>query len=369
MSFDMGKIVMATGGTGGHIYPALATAQELSKLGYDLSFLGQASGMEARIVPENGYPFNGVRAGKWNRGRPDPRQAIQAFLGLTDAIGTLRRLKPRLVIGFGGFASFPGLAAATLLGIPIILHEGNAFPGRVTRWFASRALLLAASTAEVGKRLKNTRSFVELALPIRENKIARAQARQQLGFDEDDLITLVMGGSQGSLFLNTHLPPAYSALPKDLRQRLKVLHSSGTRWYEQLSPEMSSYSHYHVKPYVEADLAWSAADLAITRAGISTLSEAAFHGVPLIMVPLPSAAENHQLHNARMFANAGAGHVVSENDIASLPQVWQELLAERDRAATAALKLSPEGSARAFAKLIDKTLRINAPGQALQEST
>ena len=135
----MKRILLSTGGTGGHIYPALATAKELGARGFEVTLIGQRGGMEARLVPEAGFDFHGVRAGKWHRGRPDPRQAVQAGLGLWDAVAIVRELQPSMVVGFGGFASFPGLAAATALRVPVALHEQNTFPGKVTRWFARRA--------------------------------------------------------------------------------------------------------------------------------------------------------------------------------------------------------------------------------------
>jgi len=347
-------IVFATGGTGGHVYPALATALELRARGREVLFLGQADGMEARLVPAEGFPFRGVRAGKWHRGRPNPREAYRAFLGLKDAVRFLREERPALVMGFGGFASFPGLAAARLLGLPYALHEQNVYPGKVTRWFASGARAVAAAHEEVAAHLSVTPHYV--GMPIRERRVPKGEARRRLGLPEEGPLTLVMGGSQGSLALNEAVPSAFLALPEDLRG--VVLHSSGARHVGTVRRRTQGLPNYRVDAYVDAVLAWSAADLGVTRAGTSTLAEAAFHGVPLLMVPLPSAAENHQLHNAQAVALAGAGQVVQERQLASLADAWRALLEPdaRARAALAARKRSPQGAAARLADLIEGTL-------------
>ncbi|HEX7023131.1 MAG TPA: undecaprenyldiphospho-muramoylpentapeptide beta-N-acetylglucosaminyltransferase [Trueperaceae bacterium] len=356
------RLVLATGGSGGHIYPALAVAEQLQAHGHDLLFVGQQGGMEARIIPAAGFAFAAVRAGKWARGRPDPRQALQALLGLGDALRRVRKHNPALVVGFGGFASFPALAAARLLGIPIALHEQNAFPGRVTRWFAGQAQLLALADAGAAQHLPTSCHVEVVGLPIRETRISKDEARHALGLPASGLVTLVMGGSQGSVALNQAVPEAYQMLPQALRESMTVLHSSGTGHAQRLQTAMTD-PNYRILPYVDATLAWSAADLAITRAGMSTLAEAAFHGVPLIMVPLPTAAENHQAHNARAVESAGAGKVVLQSELDDLAEAWRELLDDgaRQAAASAARRLSPEGAAARLAHQIEALLGSAPP--------
>ncbi len=359
----MTRVLLATGGTGGHIYPALATAEELAARGYEVAFIGQRGGMEARLVPETGFDFHGVRAGKWHRGSPDPRQAVQAGLGLWDAVKVVRELKPLIVVGFGGFASFPGLAAATALRVPVALHEQNALPGKVTRWFAHRAAFVATANEEVAAHLPLHRSkLVQVGVPVREARVDKRGARRQLGFAETDVLTLVMGGSQGSAFLNEHAPKAFAGLSRSLQgHSLSVLHSSGERHLKGVKALAEGVPNYRVDSFVDAVVAWSAADLAITRAGNGTLAEAAFHGVPLVMVPLASSAENHQLHNARAVAAAGAGRVVEERDAGQLAAAWQALLvpAPRRAAAKAARQRSPEGAAARLARLIDESVNAS----------
>jgi len=338
------RLLLATGGTGGHIYPALAVAEVARAHGEAVSVIGQKGGMEERLVAEAGLPFHGVAAGRWNRSNPDPRQALQAVAGLYDAVRHVRRQAPDLVIGFGGFASFPGCVGAVVAGRPLVLQEGNAFPSRVNRWFAPRARLVISAHAEALAHLKARRSAV-VPFPVREARHDRRAARRALGLPEEGVVTLVMGGSQGSLALNRSVPEAFLGLPEGARP--VVLHSSGPRWEAQVREAVAGLGGYHVRPYVDAALAWSAADLAITRAGVGTISEAAFHGVPLLMMPLPTAAEDHQLHNARAVEVAGAGRVVEEREVSRLGEVWLAALRPewRQPAAAAARARSPEGAA------------------------
>ena len=353
----MSLVVLATGGTGGHIYPAVATAHELVRRGFQTAFIGQEGGLEARVIPPEDLPFYGVRAGKWHRGRPDPRQAVRATFGLTDAVTLLRRLRPELVLGFGGFASFPALAAARLLGVPYALHEQNVFPGKVVRWFSGGAQFVAVAAAETQTHLNV--EVEPVGLPVREVRVDKLTARRRLGLPEKATLTLVMGGSQGSLVLNQTVLKAFTELPEAVKNDLFVLHSSGPAHLETTRRAAQDLPNYRVDGYLDGVLAWSAADLGITRSGNGTLAEAAFYGVPLLMVPLPSAAENHQLYNAQAVQTAGAGIVVEERELRALAEIWAELLAKgaHERMGAEAQRRSPAGAAARLAGLVERTLQ------------
>lgn len=344
-------VVMATGGSGGHIYPAVAVAEALHAGGYTPLFIGSATGMEATLVPEAGFEFAGVPAGKWHRGRLEMRELLHAWRGLLAARRILRQRRPLAVAGFGGFASFPALAAAAWQRLPIVLHEQNVYPGLVTRWFAPRAAAVGLASADARIHLRRAKRIVEVGLPIREFRIPRFDARSALGLPQDSVVTLVMGGSQGSHALNSHVPEAYRRLPSELKENLYVLHACGRRWEGTLAPPGPSY---RLQGFIDAPTAWSAADLAITRSGMGTIFEAAFHGVPLIMVPLPSAADDHQYHNAVATERAGGGRVVTEANLDSLATVWGELLGAgtRRRAGSAIASQASTGAATEFAQLL-----------------
>ncbi len=324
------RLLLATGGSGGHVYPAVALARAALARGAEVLLLGGDAGMEAMLVPAAGLPFVGVPAGKFDRQRPDPRAPYRALAGVLRARGVLRRWRPQLVVGFGGFAAFPGSAAAVTSGIPLVLHETNALPGLVTRTLARRARLVVVCQAEAAARLPRVRSLV-VPFPVREERVERGAARRALGVPEGALLTLVMGGSQGSLALNRTLPRLARRLAaRD--PRLWVLHATGAGWLASVRAEVAGAERYRLEAFVDASLAWSAADLAITRGGYGTLAEAAYHAVPLVVVPLPSAADDHQRHNAEALARAGAGAWVRQGDDDALAAAWTALLDDERRA-------------------------------------
>lgn len=363
-------IVLATGGTGGHIFPALAVAEEARSRGLEVTLLGERGGMEERLAAAADVPFVGVSAGKWHRGRPSPAHALKAAAGVVEAWNYLRRTRPQVVIGFGGFASFPGALAASRLKIPLVLHEGNAFPSKVNRWLARSAELVIAAQSEAFAHLGPVKRKLVVPFPVRERRLDRSTARAALGLRDGpgDVVTLVMGGSQGSVALNRAVPAAYQSLPAADAAGLQVLHSAGRGHAASVAARGPSVAagkegaaDYLVHDFLDAAQAWAAADMAITRAGIGTLSEAALNGVPLIMVPLPSSAEDHQLHNARAVEAAGAGLVVEEKELGAgvgpLVGAWQRLLdpAFRADAATAAAARTPLGAPR---RILDAVLEL-----------
>lgn len=371
---------MATGGTGGHIYPAVATARELSRRGHEVLLLGQRGGMEERVSREQGLPFEGVDAGKLARsgqGRPDPRELLRAGQGVLQARSLLNRLKPGVVVGYGGFASLPGVLAAQSLGVPTVLHEQNARLGLTQRLAVRKAR--AVGTAYERVIGLDAQLATMVGMPVREERLPRAEALARLGLQEGPLTIFVMGGSQGSLFLNQTVPdvlrhafgpegllppPARGVVDLDFTGSaaggVQVLHSTGPRWLAEVAPGVQDLEWYEAAGYVDAVAAWSVADLAITRAGTSTLAEAAFHGVPLVMVPLPESAENHQFHNAQAVAAAGAGLVVEQRSASeALGRAVLECASAGTRASMreAALGRAQTGAAGRFADLIERHLR------------
>lgn len=342
------KLLLAAGGTGGHVFPALALAAAAHAAGVEVRLLGSRSGPEGDWCEAAGVPFHGVASGKWSRTRPNPLALAPAAWGVLEAARVVRSWRPDVTVSFGGFASLPGGLASLLLSVPLVLHEGNAVPGLVTRRLAGRARVVAGVFNETASHLPPVTPYRPIGLPIREHRHTKAEARAALGLPQGGTVTLVMGGSQGAASLNAAVPEAYRRLPAG--RRPTVLHASGRgREAEVAAPDAG----YHVTGFVDGPLAWSAADLAITRAGVGTVSEAAFHGVPLIMMPLPGAADDHQRHNALAVAQDGAGRVVAERDTEGLLDAWTALLSPsgQQEAAQRMRARSPEGAARRLLEL------------------
>lgn len=352
-------IVLATGGTGGHIYPAVALAQELAKRGYSSAILGMDGGMEERIARQENLPFYGVSAGKIDRSKPNPMEVLKAARGFTEARAALMRIKPRVVVGFGGYASLPGVLSAQSLGIPTVLHEQNARLGLTQRLALGRAKSVTTAYPKVQGLPELRTKWV--GMPVRERRMDRKEALSRLNLQEGPLTVLVMGGSQGSLFLNQSVPGALEGACgiEGLcgEDGIQVIHSTGPRWLTEMVPKVQHLSWYKVTGFVDSTAAWSCADIAITRAGSGTLAEAAFYGVPVIAVPLSSSADNHQLFNAKAVEQAGAGRLVEESAISKLGEVFKQTIAadQRKKMRDASATLTPAG---ATARLADEVLRI-----------
>jgi len=353
---------LATGGTGGHVFPALALASEAGAAGWSVTLLGGADGPEARWAHEAGVAFRGVAVGKLDRERPSPAALARALQGIGQATTLLRRARPDLLVGFGGFGSLPGVAAAALTRTPFALHETNAVPGLVTRAFARGARLVVLTQAVTGARLPRARTAV-VPLPVRGRSVPRDEARAALGVPRDATLTLVLGGSQGSLYLNDAVPTVAARVQAD-HPDLWLLQQTGERWLEATRERWGARPRTLLTGFVDAATAFSAADLAITRGGFGTLADAAYHGVPLVVVPLPTASEDHQRHNAEALAGDGAGLWAPQGDPDALERAWRALLepARRARAAEAARARSPEHGAERLLEALSPLARRSPPG-------
>ena len=367
-------ILLATGGTGGHIFPAVAVAQALAARGVSSAIIGGQGGMEERIAPDVKLAFFGVRTGKLDRSKPDPRAILRAMAGFGDAIKVVSRERPSAVVGFGGFASFPGAAAAVLRGVPLVLHDSNARPGIVTKFLARFAKVIALAENAAQAELPAGKT-VWVGMPVREVRVERRQALQTLNLEPDKPLVLIIGGSQGSVRLNALLPPV---LERALEGRsVQVLHQTGRGRLQEVAPRVAHLPWYRTAEFVDGPTAWSAADVGITRAGASTINDAAYHGVPLVLVPLPSSAEDHQSKNALAVQARGAGICVPEGDLERESQHVSSASASKDSDLSgllasgilacleparhqamraAALGASPEGAAHRLAELVMKTI-------------
>jgi UDP-N-acetylglucosamine--N-acetylmuramyl-(pentapeptide) pyrophosphoryl-undecaprenol N-acetylglucosamine transferase len=356
----MPKILLAAGGTAGHILPAVALSRVLEARGVSCALIGSAGGMEERLSTEEGLEFFGVRSGKLDRSRPDPRALWRALAGFGDAVAVTRRFQPDLTVGFGGFASFPGMAGAWFTGTPHAMHEANALPGLVTRVFARSAKLIALADEATRARLPAGKCLL-VGMPVREQRLEKGVARQQLGLEVGKTTLLVMGGSQGSVKLNQLLPGILERVLGG--KNVQVLHQTGRGRLGEVQPRVAHLPWYHTTEYVDGIAAWSAADVAITRAGMSTIADAAFHGVPLLLIPLPSSSEDHQSRNAESVQSRGAGRWIAQADLeaeaaSGLPGKLSEGMLsclEPESLQTmraAALRASPAGAATRLAEAV-----------------
>jgi len=338
-------ILLTGGGTGGHLFPALAVAEELRRRGHPVFYLGAEGGLEARLLPKTPIPHALIPAGKLDRSALRPQEAPKVLQGVLRAQALLRRLRPKAVLSTGGYAGFPGGMAASLLGIPLLLHEQNARMGLANRALAPLAKGLALSVP-LALPAPLARKARVVGYPVREVRYPKDEAKRRLGFDPQRPLLLVLGGSQGSLELNERLPPVLRGLP------VQVLHQVGERWVERFRPLEGE--GYRVEGFVDTPLAMSAADLLLSRAGAGTLAEAAFHSLPAILFPLsPKLDGGAQLANARAYAQAGGAVLGAWDRLSSQILEALENLEARQRAMA---RLSPEGAAARLADLLEAFL-------------
>ncbi len=316
------RVLVATGGTGGHLFPAIALAQDLLETlpGIQICFAGGG------LV---GSPFLDSSQGPWGVVPIEaPRWSLaeawkiptSLWTGVRESRQLLEDFEPELVIGFGSYHTLPVLAAAQRMGIPYLLHEGNAVPGRVNRIFASKAICTAVHFASARQKLKG--EVAQVAMPLRkqfQQPIASASARAALGLDPEKNTLLVIGGSQGAQALNRLLEVSASQLAQT--GDFQVIHLTGPKHQEEAFRLHQMYAQHGVsalvKPFEERmELAWRAADLCLARSGASSLAEQMACSVPGILVPFPAATDDHQTHNALSFAGqVGGAIVVSQKEL------------------------------------------------------
>jgi UDP-N-acetylglucosamine--N-acetylmuramyl-(pentapeptide) pyrophosphoryl-undecaprenol N-acetylglucosamine transferase len=306
------KIVIMAGGTGGHVFPALAVAAVLREHGHDVVWMGAPDSFESRTVPQYGFPIEFITVSGL-RGKGLTKLLFAPLLllrAIAQAWRVLRQQKPDAVLGMGGFASGPGGIAAWLQDRALIIHEQNAIAGmtnRVLARFARRVLQAfpGAFSERVGITVGNPVRAQVMALPPPERRYAGR---------EGALRVLVMGGSQGARALNERVPQALALIP--VAQRPVVRHQAG----RTLAVAQAAYATAGVQAEVvefitDVAAAYAWADLVICRSGASTVSELAAAGVASILVPFPAAVDDHQTHNALYLSKVGGGLLIQERDL------------------------------------------------------
>lgn len=333
------RILFAGGGTGGHLYPALALAKAFGDRpgGADVFFLGARRGVEARVLPERGVPhrllpFEPIRRSRvWENWRLVPSLA-GVLLGIREVF---RDFRPDLVVGTGGYASGPVVAWGIARGVPTAVQEQNSYPGLTTRWVASRVGQIHLAFPEALRYMKpgpRTEVF-ELGNPIQppDPSIDRADARRRFGLG-DGTVVLVVGGSQGARPVNEALlgdlagVAAGTSPPRPAG--MEILWATGPAHHERAAAEVARLGvgdWVRVEPYIhDMPGALAAADVAVSRAGAMALAELCAWGIPSLLVPYPFAAANHQYHNAKALADADAALMLTEREL--MPgRLWEAL--------------------------------------------
>lgn len=283
----MSRVLIATGGTGGHVFPAMALAHELKELGVDVEVAGAMLSSNRYI--DKTFPLHDVRSGS------SVKSAFQITCGVYDSLKMIRFFNPRVIVGFGSYHTFPILAAGALKKIPLVLWAADSVPGKVIRWFSPFAKVTGVQFPEASNQLKGITALT--GMPLRKgfhkDAISQAEARSYYKLPGKKPICLVFGGSQGAKYLNEHLPDGLDGF--------EVIHFAGSdREAEKVE------KRYHERNVVaavkafepEMARAWRAADIACLRAGAVSIAEQLAFEVPALLIPFPHAMDNHQEKNA-----------------------------------------------------------------------
>ncbi len=356
------RVIFTCGGSAGHVNPALAVAQEFRARhpGCEILFIGAERGMEQRLVSQAGYPIETVkvstfeRAWSWKVLKHNVGSAFKLPVGQREAASILKRFKPDLVVGTGGYASYPAIHEAAKRHIPCAIHESNAYPGLTTRALANKVDLVMVGFPEAAAYYKDAKRVAVTGTPVRGEffSLDRERARLELGLTDSQPLVVSFWGSQGARHMNERTVGFLERWWSEGR-RFHYVHAAG-RDYEGMTAELQrrgvSASGGEVRPYIDdMPVVMAAADLAVCRAGASTIGELTALGKPAILVPSPFVAANHQYKNAKVLADRGGVELIEEKDCTGegLYQKVMELLADGSRRAAMGRALKELAAPRA----------------------
>jgi len=304
-------ILIMAGGTGGHIFPALAVAHKMREAGWRVVWLGNPEGMEARLVPQHGFEMVWVKFSAL-RGKGLLRKLllpVNLLRGFWQGLQAIRQVKPAVVLGMGGYITFPGGMMAALSGVPLVVHEQNSVAGLANRVLAGVADRIVTGFPDALKK------GIWVGNPVRPEIAAVAPPAERFAGREGSLRVLVIGGSLGAQALNETVPQGMSRLTGE--QLPQIVHQAGEKHIEALKAAYAAVGvQAHCVPFIE-DMAgaYEWADLVICRAGALTIAELAAVGVASILVPFPHAVDDHQTANARFLVNVGGAFLLPQQDL------------------------------------------------------
>jgi len=342
------RVIISGGGTGGHIHPALAIADEIKQRypACDILFVGAKGRMEMEKVPAAGYPIEGL----WITGVDRNWRSLRNWIfplklinSLWKAHQILRRFRPELVVGVGGFASGPLLFQASKAGIPTAIQEQNSFPGITNRLLAKRVEIICAGFPGLERWFPVDR-IVETGNPLRHQVVEsvktgnRKEAAEHFGFSGDRPIVFIMGGSLGAASMNAAVQSIFDTVGDADALEYDVLWQSGVRYHEKMLQYVSGLqstwqSRVRCVGFIDRmDLAYQCADIIASRAGAMSIAELALVGKPTVLVPSPVVAEDHQTKNARSLSDRGGAILLPDGEVvAQLGYTVRALLADEPR--------------------------------------
>ena len=356
------KFILSGGGTGGHIYPAIAIANELKLRFPDAEFLfvGAKDKMEMQKVPQAGYQIKGL----WIAGlqRKLSLQNLMFPLKLVDSLWKskkiLKRFKPDVVIGTGGFASGPLLKMASLMGIPTVIQEQNSFPGITNKLLSKKADVICVAYQNL-ERFFPKEKIVLSGNPVRQDLIdiesKRAEAIQHFNLDQNKKTVLVLGGSLGARRLNQLIE---KELGKFISQNVQIIWQCGKLYFEDYKKHNAN--NVQVYSFIERmDLVYAASDIIISRAGASSVSELCIVGKPVIFIPSPNVAEDHQTKNAQSIVDKKGALLLKESELdAEFSLVFEALLKDQGKQSQLSENIKQLAMPEATKTIVDEVVKL-----------
>ncbi len=319
------RVLMTGGGTGGHVYPALAIAEiiKANDKGAQIAFVGTERGIENKLVPAAGYKLYHVQIQGISRSL-SPKNIKTAYLIMTSphkAKRIVKEFRPDIVIGTGGYVCWPLIRAASSMGVPCMVHESNAYPGLAVRQVQSCVNTILTSFEETADKLKAREKIVNVGNPLRMNctSYTAAEARKKLGIQGDKFVILSFGGSLGAKGINDAAREIMKQVSSKEGDTVHY-HASGSRFFTEFSEEakkegLDKNENIVISDYIyDMPLYMAAADVVICRAGAMTLSELSLMGKPSILIPSPNVTDDHQYKNAKVVSDRGGAFLVRESE-------------------------------------------------------
>ena len=323
------RVIIAAAGTAGHINPGIAIANEIKRQEKDskIIFIGTTRGLENDLVPRAGYELKTIEAyGLSKKLTVDNlKKMYKTLKGFKEAKNIIKEFKPDVVIGTGGYICGATISEAHKLGIPTVLHESNAFPGKAIKILAKKTNTILVSFKDAIPRIKNARNIVFTGTPVKIKKINYSEEMKknkikELGLKDDKPIVLIFGGSQGAQKINEAI---IEIIEKNMNKDYQVIWATGPKQYDIIKEELDNkhkninrIENMKIVPYIyNMEEIMNLVDLIVARSGAMTVTEISNLGKPSILVPLPNVSHNHQLYNAKALENIGASKILLNDNL------------------------------------------------------
>jgi UDP-N-acetylglucosamine--N-acetylmuramyl-(pentapeptide) pyrophosphoryl-undecaprenol N-acetylglucosamine transferase len=311
------RFLFAGGGTGGHLYPAVAVANEIKRIKpeSEILFVGTKSRIEGRVIPKLGYKFQSIWIKGFSRkfNLANLLFPIKLFVSIIQSVVISFKFRPKVAIGSGGYVAGPAILGASVMGAKIILMESNSYPGITTRLLEKYADEVHITFEDSKKYLRKPDRAKLTGNPVRSElgQISKIEALKYFGLDENKITVLVIGGSLGAQSINNSIANCLKDLDEN---NLQVIWQTGKNYYDNYKKII--FNSVKILDFIEdMNKAYSACDLLVARAGATTIAELSFLGIPSILIPSPHVAENHQYYNAKSLADNGAAVLIKDSEI------------------------------------------------------